>query len=131
VNTLNNISGFGTDNRVDYGNAISDMNSDNIESVSVLKGPSAAALYGSRAGNGVVLITTKSGRKNKGIEVNITTNTVFDKPYKYFAATKKFANGYFSFTPEDLPPGTVMRVNPSEAAGCGIQLDKEYGITSQ
>ena len=126
VNTLNNISGFGTDNRVDYGNAISDMNSDDIESVSILKGPSAAALYGSRAGNGVVLITTKSGKKNKGIEVDITTNTVFDKPYKYFAVTKKFANGYFSFTPEDLPPGTVMRVNPAEAAGCGIQLDKEY-----
>jgi TonB-linked SusC/RagA family outer membrane protein len=126
VNTLNNISGFGTDNRVDYGNAISDMNSDDIESVSILKGPSAAALYGSRAGNGVVLITTKSGRKNKGIQVNVTTNTVFDVPYKYFAVEKKFANGYFSYTPEDLPPGTVMRVNPSEAAGCGIQLDKEY-----
>jgi len=50
VNTLNNVSGFGSDNRVDYGNAISDMNSDDIESVSILKGPSAAALYGSRAG---------------------------------------------------------------------------------
>jgi TonB-linked SusC/RagA family outer membrane protein len=126
VNTLNNISGFGTDNRVDYGNAISDMNSDDIESVSILKGPSAAALYGSRAGNGVVLITTKSGKKNKGIQVDITSNTVFDKPYKFFAVTKKFANGYFSFTPEDLPPGQPLRVNPSEAAGCGIQLDKEY-----
>jgi TonB-linked SusC/RagA family outer membrane protein len=126
VNTLNNISGFGTDNRVDYGNAISDMNSDDIESVSILKGPSAAALYGSRAGNGVVLITTKSGKKNKGIQINVTSNTVFDIPYKYFAVEKKFANGYFSYTPEDLPPGTVMRVNPSEAAGCGIQLDKEY-----
>jgi TonB-dependent SusC/RagA subfamily outer membrane receptor len=126
VNTLNNISGFGSDNRVDYGNAISDMNSDDIESVSILKGPSAAALYGSRAGNGVVLITTKSGRKNKGIQVDITTNTVFDNPYKYFAVQKKFATGYFSFTPEDLPPGTVMRVNPAEAAGSGIELDKEY-----
>jgi TonB-linked SusC/RagA family outer membrane protein len=126
VNTLNNISGFGTDNRVDYGNAISDMNSDDIESVSILKGPSAAALYGSRAGNGVVLITTKTGKKNKGIQVDITTNTVFDKPYKYFAIEKKFANGYFSYTPEDLPAGAVMRVNPAEAAGCGIQLDKEY-----
>lgn len=126
VNTLNNISGFGTDNRVDYGNAISDMNSDDIESVSILKGPSAAALYGSRAGNGVVLITTKSGKKSKGVQVDITSNTVFDKPYKYFAVQKKFANGYFSYTPEDLPPGTVMRVNPAEAAGAGIELDKEY-----
>lgn len=126
VNTLNNVSGFGSDNRVDYGNAISDLNSDDIENVSILKGPSAAALYGSRAGNGVVLITTKSGKKNKGIEVTISSNTVFDMPYKYFAVQKKFATGYFSFTPEDLPPGTIMRVNPAEAAGTGIQLDKEY-----
>ena len=126
VNTLNNISGFGSDNRVDYGNAISDINSDDIESVSILKGPSAAALYGSRAGNGVVLITTKSGRKNKGVKVTVSSNTVFDKPYKFFAVQKKFATGYFSFTPEDFPAGTILRVNPAEAGGAGIQLDKEY-----
>ncbi len=64
-NTLNNVSQVGRDNRVDYGNAISDLNPDDIESVSILKGPSAAALYGSRAGNGVVLITTKNGSKVK------------------------------------------------------------------
>src|SRR5690606_6754050 len=58
-NSLNNMGRFGSDNIVDYGNAISDLNPDDIESVSVLKGPSAAALYGTRAGNGVVLITTK------------------------------------------------------------------------
>ena len=110
INTLNNVAGFGYDNRVDYGNAISDLNSSDIESVSVLKGASAAALYGSRAGNEVVLITTKSGSKNKGITVTINTNTVFDNPYKYFETSKQFASGNFSFTPEDLPPGTVMRV---------------------
>ncbi|MCX6226826.1 MAG: TonB-dependent receptor plug domain-containing protein [Bacteroidia bacterium] len=126
MNTLNNVSGFGSDNRVDYGNAISDLNPDDIESVTVLKGPSAAALYGTRAGNGVVLVTTKSGLKNKGVQVTVSTNTVFDKPTKFFAVQKKFATGYFSFTPEDLPAGYVMRVNPAEAAGCGIQLDKEY-----
>lgn len=126
VNTLNNISGFGSDNRVDYGNAISDLNSDDIETVSILKGPSAAALYGSRAGNGVVLITTKSGTKNRGIKVNFSSNNVLDMPYKFFPVQKKFATGYFSFTPEDLPPGYVMRVNAAEAAGAGIELDKEY-----
>lgn len=126
VNTLNNVSGFGSDNRVDYGNAMSDLNSDDIESVSILKGPSAAALYGSRAGNGVVLITTKSGRKSKGITVNINSNTVIEKPYKYYAAQKKFASGYFSFTPEDFPEGYVMNVNPAELMGAGIELDKEY-----
>lgn len=62
-NSLNNVSQNGNGNQVDYGNAISDINPDDIASVSVLKGPSAAALYGTRAGNGVVIITTKSGKK--------------------------------------------------------------------
>ena len=59
------------------------LNPDDIENVSVLKGPSAAALYGSRAGNGVVLITTKSGAKSKKMTVTVTSNTVFDQPFKY------------------------------------------------
>ncbi len=126
VNSLNNVSGFGADNRVDYGNAISDLNSEDIESVSVLKGPSAAALYGSRAGNGVVLITTKSGRKNQGAKVEISSNTVFDIPYHYYSIQKKFANGYFSYTPDDFAAGHTLVVNPSEMAGAGIELDKEY-----
>ncbi|HLW20572.1 MAG TPA: carboxypeptidase-like regulatory domain-containing protein, partial [Cyclobacteriaceae bacterium] len=61
ANTLNNVSQIGSDNRVDYGNAISGLNPDDIADITILKGPSAAALYGSRAGNGVVLITTKTG----------------------------------------------------------------------
>lgn len=51
---------------IDYGNAIQDLDSNNIESISVLKGPNAAALYGSRAANGAVVITTKSGRTSRG-----------------------------------------------------------------
>ena len=74
---------MGRDNRADYGNAISDLNPEDFESVSILKGPSAAALYGSRAGNGVVLITTKSGSKKKGLGVTFSTNTVIENPYKY------------------------------------------------
>lgn len=58
----------------DFGDAISAINPDDIETISVLKGPSASALYGSRAGNGVILITTKKGSMKKalGIEVNST-----------------------------------------------------------
>ena len=125
-NTLNNISGFGTDNLVDYGNAISDINSSDIENVSVLKGASAAALYGSRAGNGVVLITTKSGKKNKGVKIDITSNTVLDNPYKFWDINKGNANGAFPFTPSDLPTGATMVVDPSQMAGAGIPLDKGY-----
>ena len=50
----------------DRGGASVDINPDDIESISVLKGPNAAALYGSRAGNGVILITTKRGTKSDG-----------------------------------------------------------------
>ncbi len=124
-NTLNNVSGFGSDNQVDYGNAISDINSNDIESVSVLKGASAAALYGSRAGNGVVLITTKSGKKNKGIKVDISSNTVFDNPYKFWDISKEFANGYLPYTPQDLP-GQTLVVDPSSTGGSGIPLDRGY-----
>ena len=56
----------------DMGNGLSDINPDDIESMSVLKGASAAALYGSRAGNGVILITTKKGAQNKGLGLTIS-----------------------------------------------------------
>ncbi len=78
----------------DMGNAISDLNSNDIASISVLKGPSAAALYGSRAGNGVVLITTKSGKSmKKGIGVNFNSAVTFDDPYKYIMYQTKFGPG--------------------------------------
>ena len=68
----------------DMGNGLSDINPEDIESMTVLKGASAAALYGSRAGNGVILITTKSGRKNEGLGITvnagITVESIFLKP---------------------------------------------------
>lgn len=102
-NTLNNVTSIGRDNKPDYGNAISDINPDDIASMTVLKGPSAAALYGSRAGNGVVLITTKSGKRSKGLGVSITSNTVVDNPYKYLGKHTLFANGQRPFTQDARP----------------------------
>lgn len=54
---------------IDYGDGISNINPEDIETISVLKGPNAAALYGQRGSNGVVLITTKTGRSGKGLGV--------------------------------------------------------------
>ncbi len=62
------------------GGGLTDINSNDIESISVLKGPNAAALYGSRAGNGVILITTKKGSKSDRIGVTFNSNITFDKP---------------------------------------------------
>lgn len=81
-------------NEADLGNSVSDLNPDDIESVSVLKGPSAAALYGSRAANGVVLITSKSGSgKKKGIGVDFNTSFIADNPYDYLPHQNEFASG--------------------------------------
>jgi TonB-dependent SusC/RagA subfamily outer membrane receptor len=55
----------------DYGNLIQDINPDDIESLSVLKGANASALYGSRASNGVIMITTKKGKKGEGYGVTL------------------------------------------------------------
>ncbi|MHA8088250.1 SusC/RagA family TonB-linked outer membrane protein [Aquirufa sp. Wall-65K1] len=127
INSLNNVGQIGNDNRVDYGNAISDLNPENVESVSVLKGPSAAALYGSRAGNGVVLITTKNGAKAKKMTVNITSNTVFDQPFKFLKMHSKFATGVLPFTPDNNPyPGGILKIEEGSAGGIGPELDKGY-----
>ena len=62
---------------IDFGNGAMEINPDDVESVSVLKGPSAAALYGTRAANGVILITTKDGSGKRGIGVSFnSTNSV-------------------------------------------------------
>ncbi|WP_426292102.1 SusC/RagA family TonB-linked outer membrane protein [Dyadobacter endophyticus] len=127
ANTLNNISQVGNDNRVDYGNAISNINPDDVESVSILKGPNAAALYGSRAGHGVVLITTKNGSKAKKMTVSVNSSTVFDRPYKYLNMHSKFATGILPFTPDNNPyPGGVLLIDEGSAGGVGPELDKGY-----
>lgn len=63
----------------DYGNAAMDINPDDIESISVLKGAAASALYGSRAANGVVLVTTKKGTRNRGLGISINSSVVMSR----------------------------------------------------
>lgn len=71
----------GANTSFDYGNALSDINPDDIESISVLKGPNAAALYGSRAANGVVLINTRKGRNTGGrMRTEFNANLTFESP---------------------------------------------------
>lgn len=62
------------------GDALSQINPDDIESINVLKGANAAALYGSRAANGVLMITTKKGKEGK-LDVNFTSNVTMDKAF--------------------------------------------------
>ncbi|MGM8363493.1 SusC/RagA family TonB-linked outer membrane protein [Flavobacterium sp. ARAG 55.4] len=113
VNTEMTTSGsssayMGQDSPIDYGNGISDLNLDDIESVTVLKGAGATALYGNRAANGALIITTKSGKKAKGFGVTLNSGVTFDViqrwpdyQYKYGQGTgrsfDKDGNPYYSY----------------------------------
>ncbi|HMF71283.1 MAG TPA: SusC/RagA family TonB-linked outer membrane protein, partial [Flavitalea sp.] len=84
----------------DYANTISDINPDDIESISVLKGPNAAALYGSRAAAGVILIKTKTGKSKKGLGITFNSNVVFENLLtlpKYQNTFGQGSEGKFSY----------------------------------
>ncbi|MCY1723204.1 SusC/RagA family TonB-linked outer membrane protein [Prolixibacteraceae bacterium Z1-6] len=125
-NTANNVGGFGKDNRVDYGNAIADLDPETIENVSILKGPSAAALYGTRAGNGVVLITTKKAKDNQKMKVTVSSNTVFDLPSRFLNVQDKFSTGFFSFRPENVGGGILPEISAGDGTGSGPETDEGY-----
>ncbi|WP_143309170.1 SusC/RagA family TonB-linked outer membrane protein [Chitinophaga vietnamensis] len=80
---------------VDYGSPVSDINPDDIASITVLKGASAAALYGSRAANGVILIVTKTGagKARKGLNVNVNFSAIFDKAWQFPDFQNEFGAG--------------------------------------
>lgn len=81
---------------VDFGNGSSDLNPDDIESVSVLKGPAATALYGSRAANGAIVITTKSGGSTKGskkLNVSYAFGVSIDQVNKWPEYQYQYGNG--------------------------------------
>ena len=87
-------------NAIDYGNVISDINPSDIEAITVLKGPNAAAIYGSRAANGAIIITTKSGRMAGGTQVTATSNVTFESPLrlpKYQNLYGQGWNGLFEY----------------------------------
>lgn len=104
-NSNTNINQMGTGG-YDYGNAAADINPDDVESVSVLKGAAATALYGSRAGNGVIMITTKKG--DKGIGVIVNSGVIFNSIDKstYAKYQNQYGAGYGGKYGEDpLHPG--------------------------
>lgn len=81
-------------NGIDYGNAIQDINPNDIETVTVLKGPNAAALYGSRAANGAILITTKTGRRAGGSQITASSNITFESPLKLPSYQNLYGQGW-------------------------------------
>ncbi|MGN6541926.1 MAG: SusC/RagA family TonB-linked outer membrane protein [Ginsengibacter sp.] len=78
---------------LDMGNGLSDINADDIASISVLKGPAAAALYGSLGGNGVILITTKTGRKQPGLGITVSSSVGFESIFTNPEMQNTYAQG--------------------------------------
>ncbi|AZQ64347.1 SusC/RagA family TonB-linked outer membrane protein [Flammeovirga pectinis] len=105
----------------DYGNAAQDINPDDIETMSVLKGASAAALYGSRAANGVVMITTKSGKgaKSNKIGVSVNAGVSFESVLKL----PDYQNGYGGGGGGAFPGGTDANGIPYAA----YAVDESWG----
>lgn len=107
---------------VDFGNGAMEVNPDDIQSVSVLKGPSAAALYGTRASNGVVLITTKNGQGSKGVGVSFNSTTFVERPFKLPKFQNKYGqgnSGQFEYV-----DGLGGGVNDNISYSYGPELDK-------
>lgn len=93
TNTANQVTGRGG---FDYGNAAQDINPDDIESINVLKGAAATALYGSRASNGAIIITTKRATKDRGVGVTVNTGMTWGMVDKstFVKYQDKYGAGY-------------------------------------
>ena len=88
--------------KTDYGSGVADINPDDVASISVLKGPNAAALYGSRAANGVIMITTKKGSATKGVGVSISSNTTFETPMLLPDYQNQYGQGTQGYIPSTV-----------------------------
>lgn len=95
----------------DVGSTIQDINPDDISSVNVLKGPSAAALYGSRAANGVILITTKKGGRSDGdLQIELNSGIEFEKVVRLPERQKLYGGGYNSTFSTAVIDGTTYNI---------------------
>ncbi|MCC6459448.1 MAG: SusC/RagA family TonB-linked outer membrane protein [Saprospiraceae bacterium] len=78
---------------VDFGNGAMDLNSDDVASVTVLKGPSAAALYGARASNGVILLSTKDGAGGQGLGVSFNSSLFVEQAFQLPQFQNQYGQG--------------------------------------
>jgi TonB-linked SusC/RagA family outer membrane protein len=106
----------------DYGTAISDINPDDIQSLTVLKGPNAAALYGSRASNGAVVITTRNARSlQRGTKVSLTTRITADQMSIFPKYQNLYGQGFGGEF--DYVDGAGSGVNDGADESWGPKLD--------
>lgn len=114
-----------SDSPVDFGSSLSDLNPDDIESITVLKGPAAAALYGSRGHRGAIIITTKTADRNKGrFGVSINSNTAVGTINRWPDYQYEYGQGdegqdlYYSYGQTEDGPSTL-----STSSAWGAKFD--------
>ena len=134
-------AGSSSELSVDYGNGFSDINPEDIESVQVLKGASATALYGTRAANGVIMVTTKTGSKaKKGIGITFNTGISIDNVMQWPDYQYEFGQGlpsnvgkagteyagqlYYSYGA--APDGNSSTSGTSSAYGARFDANKKF-----
>ncbi|HET7897851.1 MAG TPA: TonB-dependent receptor plug domain-containing protein, partial [Flavisolibacter sp.] len=101
----------------DFGNIMKNLNPDDYESVSVLKGAAASALYGSKAQNGVLLITTKKGRARKGLGVSFSHSESFEQAYKLYDLQNQYGGGIYPEFTKDAAGNDIVDPNASIYVG--------------
>lgn len=128
----NNVYGVGSsattqeDLPTDYGNGASEINQENIESVNVLKGAAASALYGSRAANGVIVITTKSGKKNKGLGISISSSFMTSEALRL----PEIQGVYGAGSKQIYDPGSDTNLGPRFDSGISILQNGSPGYST-
>ncbi|WP_210151451.1 SusC/RagA family TonB-linked outer membrane protein [Chryseobacterium scophthalmum] len=131
INTVNQTTGRGGS---DYGSSVSDINPNDIENINVLKGAAATALYGSRAQNGAIIITTKRGKKNRdelGIEFSssLTMSTIDKSTFPEYQT--QYGQGYygtsFSATPYQGSPRVAFGNDASYGSAYDGSMVWQYG----
>lgn len=130
-------SHLSADSPVDYGSAVSDINPDDIEKITVLKGPGATALYGSRAAGGALIITTKSGvRKGKGLGITYNMNVSMDDVNRWPDYQFEYGEGrtsdYYSYmnSPDGVNTATTVAAGRAWGPKFNGQMYYQYDPNS-
>ncbi len=113
------------DSPVDFGSTLSDINPDDIASVTVLKGPGATALYGSRAAGGAIIITTKTGKKGQGLGITYNATASMDRVNRWPDYQFEYGEGrtdqYYSYL--DSPDGANTSTGVAAGRAWGPKFD--------
>lgn len=114
-------SHLSADSPIDYGSTLSDLNPDDIEKITVLKGPGATALYGSRAAGGAIIITTKSGKRGNGLGVTFNSNVSMEQVNRWPDYQFEYGEGrtdeYYSYLDSEDGINTSTTVAAGRAWG--------------